>query len=77
MAERQEPLRREVAVGELIAEEHADDRRDRKGVENPGLLARREAQTRQVAEDQRQPRAPDEELQDHHREQLQTNIARG
>ena len=38
VAERQELLLREVAVGELAAEEHAGQRRDREGVEDPGLL---------------------------------------
>ena len=38
MAEGEELLRGEIAVRELVAEEHADDRGDREGVENPGLL---------------------------------------
>ncbi len=28
-------LRSEIAIGELIAEEHADDRREGKGIEDP------------------------------------------
>ena len=35
VAERQELLRGEIAIRELVAEEHADDGGDREGVENP------------------------------------------
>ena len=38
VAERQELLLREVAVGELTAEEHAGQRRDGERVEDPRLL---------------------------------------
>ena len=69
VGEREELLRGEITVGELVAEEHPDDRGDREGVEDPGLLAGREAEARQVAEDERQPRAPDEKLERHHREE--------
>ena len=63
-------LRENQLIGKLIAEEHADDRRDREAVQDPGLLAVRETEARQVAEDQRQPRPPDEELKDHHHEEF-------
>jgi hypothetical protein len=69
VAEREELLRGELAIRELVAEEHAHDRGDREGVQNPGLFRRREAQARQITEDERQPGAPDEELQGHHQEQ--------
>jgi hypothetical protein len=73
MTDRQELFCREVAIGELVAEEHADDRGNRKGVEDPALLGRAEAEAGQVAEDQGKPGAPDKELQHHHQDQLESN----
>src|SRR5215204_5993963 len=73
MTGREEALRGEVPVGELVAEEHADDGGDREAAEDPGLLTRRKAEAREVAENQRIPRAPDEKLQDHHQEQLEAD----
>ena len=35
----EEPLRGEIPVRELVAEEHADDGGDRERAEDPGLLA--------------------------------------
>ena len=69
----EEPLRGEIPIRELVAEEHADDGGDREAAENPGLLARGEAEAGQIAEDQGIPRAPDEELQHHHQEQFEAN----
>src|SRR6266852_3921474 len=74
MAESEEFLRRKIAVAKLVTKKHADHGGDGKCVQNPGLLARRESEARQVAEDERQPSAPDEELQDHHQEQLESNV---
>ena len=65
-------FRREIAVAELIAEKHADNGSDGKGVENPALFTRREAEARQITKDERQPRAPNEKLERHHHEQLGT-----
>src|SRR5581483_12218437 len=66
-------LRGKMTVGVLVAEEHADNRRDGEGVENPGLFARRESQAGQISVDQRQPATPNEELEDHHEEQAGAN----
>ena len=44
VAEGQELLLGEIAVGELAAEEHPGDRRDRERVEDPGLLVAGELQ---------------------------------
>jgi hypothetical protein len=73
MAGRHESLRREVAVGELVAEEHADDGGGGEGAENPALLGGREAKAREIAEDQGIPRPPDHELQHHHQKQLEAD----
>ena len=71
MAEGQKFFRGEIAIRKLVAEKHADNRRDREGVENHRLLARRKTKARQISEDQRQPRTPDEKLQDHHEEEFE------
>jgi len=71
MAEGEKFLGGEVPVGVLVAEEHADDGGDGKGVEDPGLFERGEIQAGQVAKNQRQPRAPDEEFQHHHDKEFQ------
>src|SRR3974390_3028748 len=69
MAKSQKSFGGEMPVGVLVAEEHPHDRRDRKRVENPGLLDRRKFHAWKVTIDQRQPAAPDEEFQHHHHEQ--------
>ena len=66
MAERKEFLRGEIAVRELIAEKHTDDGGHGKGIEDHGLFRGCEFQAGQIAENQRQPGAPDEEFQHHH-----------
>ena len=70
VAEAEESLGGEMPVGELVAEEHADDRGQGEGAQDPSLLDGREAQAGQVAEDEGEPGPPDEEFQDHHQEQL-------
>src|SRR5438094_742936 len=65
VAEGDELLGGEVAVGELGAEEQRHQRSDVECPEDQRLLPLGEAQAGQVAEDQRQPRPPDEELQEH------------
>ncbi len=71
MAERQKFLRRKSAIGKLITEEHSDDGRDRERVQNHRLLPRRETEAWQITENQRQPRTPDEKLENHHEEQFE------
>jgi hypothetical protein len=66
MAEGQETLGREVSVGKLVTEEHPDDGRDRKCVQNPGLFRCCKTEPWQVTKNQWQPRPPNEELQKHH-----------
>src|SRR5438067_12765731 len=73
MTGREKPLGREIPIGELIAEKHADNGGNREAAQNPGLLGRGEAQAGEVAEYEGIPRAPDEEFQDHHQEQLEAN----
>jgi hypothetical protein len=73
MAGREEPLTGKVAVRELVAEEHADDRRDRERAQDPCLFGRAEAEARQVAEDEGIPRSPNEELQHHHYEEFEAD----
>ena len=62
----------EVAVGELGGEEDADDGGDGEGGADPGGLAFGEVEAilAHVAPDEGEPGAPDEELQDHHDEEL-------
>jgi len=72
MTERQEFFGRKVAVAKLVAKEHPHDGRERKRIQNASLLPRRKTQAGQVAEDERQPRAPDEKLQQHHDKQFGT-----
>src|SRR5437773_10524119 len=71
MAEGEKPFRGEISVRELITEEHANDGGQWEGVQDPRLLGRCESETGQVAEDQRQPCPPNEELQHHHEEESQ------
>src|SRR5947209_6900069 len=71
MAERQKFLGRKVAIRILIAEKHPDNRGDRERIQNPGLLPWREVEARQVTKNQRQPCAPDEELEHHHQKEFE------
>ena len=63
---------REVAVHELIREEHRHDRGNGKGDDEPPLLPIVEAEPigPEVVEALRQPSAPDEELEEHHHGEL-------
>ena len=71
VAERQELLLREVAVGELTAEEHPGQRRDGEGVEDPGRLVAGEVQVvPQVQAEQGQPGSPDHVFEEHHHGEL-------
>jgi hypothetical protein len=69
VGESEEFLGVKFPVSPLVAEEHADDRGDREGVQNQRLLSGREAEAGQVTEDQREPSAPDEKLEHHHEEE--------
>src|SRR5262245_54742335 len=71
MRERQEFFGREIPIRELIAEKHSDNRSSREGIQNNRRLPKPEAQARQTAENERQPRAPDEEFEHHHQEELE------
>src|ERR1043166_6126137 len=62
-----------MAIRVLVAEEHAHNSSNREWVEDPGLLNWGEVQAWQIAVDQRQPAAPDEELQYHHDEKSQAD----
>src|SRR5688500_15340879 len=62
-----------ITIGELMNEEHADDRGDRESGQNTGLFAGGKSEPRQGPEHHREPRAPDEEFQNHHEEQLEAN----
>src|SRR5262245_3043531 len=73
MAEADKLLRGEVSVGELRTEEKGHYRRQIECPQNDPLFPGTKPQARQVAKDQRVPRAPDEEFQKHHRGQLETN----
>src|SRR5436190_17690740 len=57
MAEGDELLGRERAVGKLGEEEHRGERRHCEGVEDPRLLDGRHLDVGQIAEDERQPGA--------------------
>lgn len=69
----------EVAVGELGGEEDADDGSDGEGGADPGGLAFGEVETvlAHVAPYQGKPSTPDEELQDHHDEELIADASGG
>jgi hypothetical protein len=73
VAEGDELLGGEVAVRELGAEEQGHQGGDVERPQNERLLQGVEALARQVAEDERIPGAPDEELQEHHHAELQTD----
>ncbi len=75
VAEREKAFGRKMTVRVLVAEKHAYDCRDRESIENPGLFAGREFQAGKVTIDQRQPAAPDEELQYHHDEEPEADRA--
>jgi hypothetical protein len=55
LAEGEESFRREIPVGELVAEKHRHQRRHREGIEDGRLLPGRKPQAGQVTEDLRQP----------------------
>ena len=72
MAESEELLRGKLAIGELRAEEERDQRSDVECAENEGQLpVVVEAQLRDVVEAELVPRPPDEELEEHHRGELE------
>jgi hypothetical protein len=73
VAHPEKPLGGEISVGELIAEEHADERGQRERAEHERLLPCGKIKAWQITEDQRQPGAPDEELQEHHGQQSATH----
>src|ERR1700761_6827994 len=70
LAEPEKLFGRKIAVSELIAEKHPDDRRNWESVENPNLLMGRKPQTGQISEDQWKPRAPNDIFENHHQEEL-------
>jgi hypothetical protein len=71
---RHEFLRCEITVGELIAEEHGGDGRDGKCVVHPSALPVVEVKASlHIAVDQREPRAPDQKLEDHHQEKFKAD----
>ena len=73
LAESQEFFRREIAVRVLVAKKHRHHRRQRESVENGRFLQGAKIKAGQIAENQRQPGAPDDELQNHHDEELGTD----
>jgi len=73
MAECEKFFCRKISVRELVAEKHSDDGGDGKRIQNQGRLSRCETDSGQIAEDQWQPRAPDEKFQHHHEEKFETN----
>ena len=73
MAEGEEFFGGKMAIRVLVTEEHSDNRGDRKGIQDPGLLDRFKAQAGQVTIDKRQSTAPDEELQNHHEEEAEAD----
>jgi hypothetical protein len=66
-------FRGEIPIRKLIAKEHPNDRGNRESIEDPGLFDGAESKARQITEDQWQPGAPNEELQNHHQEKLEAN----
>jgi len=62
VAEGQKSLSRKMAVRILVAEEHANNGRQRECVKNPGLLRRSELETGQITVNERQPGTPNEKL---------------
>jgi hypothetical protein len=74
VADRQEPLGREVAVGELVGEEDADQGGHAPRAADQRLLPGREAQHAHVGEDLRRPGAPDRQLKHHHQEEPQARL---
>jgi hypothetical protein len=60
----------ELAVGELGAEEHRDQRADVERPEDEGVLQDGELEAEDVIEPEFEPRAPDEDLHEHHQGQL-------
>ena len=67
VAEGEEAGLLEVAVGKLAAEDPGGDGGDGEGVQDPGGLRAAEAQVfGEVEAQERQPGAPDHELEEHH-----------
>ena len=68
MAEREKPLLREIAIGELTAKEHPRDGSDGERVEDPALLVVGEIQVlvADIKTQKRQPGAVNHQLQEHH-----------
>src|SRR5437899_12680 len=77
MTEGQKALGGKIAISELIAEEHAQNRSDWKRIQDHSLFAGTEVEAWQITENERKPGAPDEELEHHHQEKSKTNIAHG
>jgi hypothetical protein len=71
MAYCEEPFGREMTVSVLIAEKHAHDSGDRKGIQDPGLFRGAEVQAWEVSEDQWKPSTPDHILENHHQKELE------
>jgi hypothetical protein len=74
VADGQEPLGREVAVGELVREEDADQGGHAPGAADQRLLPGREAQHAHVGKDLRRPGAPDRQLKHHHHEEPEARL---
>ena len=62
----QDPLGREVAVGDQADEQRRDDRPDRRHGAQPADLPARKAQRGGIPGDGHTPAAPEKELQEHH-----------
>ena len=72
MANAQKLFRCKIAIRELVAEKHCDNRCDRKSDQNPSLLISRKSKpiSAKIAEDKRQPSSPYEKLKCHHQPQF-------
>src|SRR5215472_11546842 len=77
MTERQEPLGGEIPIDELREEEHRREGCQVEGVERPELLRLAKAQAFQIREDLHEPRAPNEDLQEHHDAEPEANTLHG
>ena len=73
LTEAKKLFRSEITVRKLVAKKHADDGSDREGIKNHGLLTGRKTEAGKIAEDQRQPRTPDEKFQHHHEKQFEAD----
>ena len=75
MADAQELLGVEIAIGQLPGNEGCDDRPDTTDDEYIGDLAAIEVQvSAQVGKQQRQPSAPDRVLEKHHHRELHVEL---